>query len=144
MCVCVCVCIQPLIRLLESTAVFGFVVMDGHGCLFGTLSGNTRCVLQKFSVELPKKHGRGGQSAVRFARLRLEKRHNYVRKCAEYCVQNFITNDQVNISGLVLAGCASFKNDLAQSDLLDGRLKEKTVKIVDIHHMVVKMVLIKQ
>jgi hypothetical protein len=31
-------------------------------------------------VDLPKKHGRGGQSALRFARLRLEKRHNYVRK----------------------------------------------------------------
>ncbi len=37
-------------------------------------------MLHKFSVDLPKKHGRGGQSALRFARLRLEKRHNYVRK----------------------------------------------------------------
>ncbi len=36
-------------------------------------SGNTRSVLYKFSVDLPKKHGRGGQSALRFARLRLEK-----------------------------------------------------------------------
>ena len=32
--------------------------------------------------QLPKKHGRGGQSALRFARLRLEKRHNYVTKVA--------------------------------------------------------------
>ena len=59
---------------------YGFIVMDGNGSLFGTLSGNTREVLHKFTVELPKKHGRGGQSALRFARLRLEKRHNYVRK----------------------------------------------------------------
>ncbi len=54
--------------------------MDGNGSLFGTLSGNTREVLHKVSVDLPKKHGRGGQSALRFARLRMEKRHNYVRK----------------------------------------------------------------
>lgn len=54
--------------------------MDGNGSLFGTISGNTREILGKFSVELPKKHGRGGQSALRFARLRMEKRHNYVRK----------------------------------------------------------------
>ncbi len=54
--------------------------MDGNGSLFGTLCGNTREVLHKFQVDLPKKHGRGGQSALRFARLRLEKRHNYVRK----------------------------------------------------------------
>ena len=43
------------------------------GPLFGTLSGNTREVLHKFTVDLPKKHGRGGQSALRFARLRMEK-----------------------------------------------------------------------
>ena len=39
--------------------------------------------------------GRGGQSALRFARLREEKRHNYVRKIAELAVQNYITNDKV-------------------------------------------------
>lgn len=44
------------------------------------LRRSTRDVLHRFSVDLPKKHGRGGQSALRFARLRLEKRHNYVRK----------------------------------------------------------------
>lgn len=67
---------------LEQTHVrrYGFIVMDGNGSLYGTLSGNTREILGKFSVELPKKHGRGGQSALRFARLRMEKRHNYVRK----------------------------------------------------------------
>lgn len=54
--------------------------MDGNGSLFGALSGNSREVIHKFQVDLPKKHGRGGQSALRFARLRLEKRHNYVRK----------------------------------------------------------------
>ena len=71
---------QALNELLEDDEKFGFVIMDGNGCLFGTLCGNTRTVLHKFSVDLPKKHGRGGQSAARFARLRLEKRKNYVRK----------------------------------------------------------------
>ena len=69
------------VRLCGHTAArYGFIVMDGNGSLFGTLSGNTREVLHKFTVDLPKKHGRGGQSALRFARLRMEKRHNYVRK----------------------------------------------------------------
>ncbi len=93
--------------------------MDGSGSLFGTLSGNTREVLHKFSVELPKKHGRGGQSALRFARLRVEKRHNYVRKVAETAVQMFITNDKVNVEGIILAGLADFKTDLSQSGMFD-------------------------
>lgn len=93
--------------------------MDGNGALFGTLQGNTREVLHKFTVDLPKKHGRGGQSALRFARLRMEKRHNYVRKVAEVATQLFITNDKPNIAGLILAGSADFKTELSQSDMFD-------------------------
>ncbi|KAJ5081007.1 Peptide chain release factor eRF1/aRF1 [Penicillium angulare] len=125
---------EALSELLESDQKFGFIIMDGNGALFGTLSGNTREILQRLSVDLPKKHGRGGQSALRFARLREEKRHNYVRKIAELAVQNYITNDKVNVAGLVLAGSADFKNDLNQSDLFDGRLQAKVIKVVDVSY----------
>lgn len=125
---------EALSELLESDQKFGFIVMDGNGALFGTLSGNTREVIQKFQVDLPKKHGRGGQSALRFARLREEKRHNYVRKVAELAVQNFITNDKVNVAGIVLAGSADFKNDLNQSDMFDQRLQAKVIKVVDVSY----------
>lgn len=125
---------EVLSELLEADDKFGFIVMDGQGTLFGLLSGNTRTVLHKFTVDLPKKHGRGGQSALRFARLREEKRHNYVRKVAEVAVQNFITNDKVNVKGLILAGSADFKTDLARSELFDQRLVAKIVKIVDISY----------
>merc|ERR1719311_1566168 len=102
---------EALSELLESDDKFGFLIMDGNGALYGTLQGNHREVLHKFSVDLPKKHGRGGQSALRFARLRLEKRHNFVRKVGELCTQMFITNDAPNIAGLVVAGSADFKSE---------------------------------
>jgi len=125
---------EALAELLESDQKFGFIVMDGNGALFGTLSGNTRDVIHKLSVDLPKKHGRGGQSALRFARLREEKRHNYVRKVAELAVQNFITNDKVNVGGIILAGSADFKNDLNASDMFDNRLASKVIKVVDVSY----------
>ena len=125
---------EALSELLESDDKFGFIVMDGNGTLFGTLSGNTRDVIQRFTVDLPKKHGRGGQSALRFSRLRDEKRHNYVRKVAEHAVQHFITNDKVNVAGLVLAGSADFKSELNQSDIFDPRLAAKVIKVVDVSY----------
>ena len=91
--------------------------MDGNGCLYGTLQGSTRAVLHKFSVDLPKKHGRGGQSALRFARLRLEKRKNYVTKVAEMAVQCFISDNRPNVRGLVMCGSAEFKDQLARSEV---------------------------
>ncbi|KAG2040199.1 peptide chain release factor eRF1/aRF1 [Suillus americanus] len=125
---------EALSELLESDSRFGFIVMDGNGTLFGTLSGNTRDIVHKFTVDLPKKHGRGGQSALRFSRLRDEKRHNYVRKVAEHAVQHFITNDKVNVTGLVLAGSADFKTELSQSDMFDPRLGAKVIKVVDVSY----------
>jgi len=125
---------EALAELLESDDKFGFIVIDGLGTLFGTLCGSSREVLHKLVVDLPKKHGRGGQSAVRFARLRLEKRHNYIRRVSELATQFFITNDRPNIRGLILAGCADFKNELQGSDLFDPRLQEVLLKIVDVSY----------
>jgi len=46
--------------LLENEAPFGFIVVDGSGALYATLSGSSKEIISKFTVALPKKHGRGG------------------------------------------------------------------------------------
>lgn len=48
---------EALSALLTDDSRFGFLVMDGSGALFGVVSGNTREIITKFSVDLPKKHG---------------------------------------------------------------------------------------
>jgi len=126
---------EDLNDLLMDDEAFGFIVMDGNGSLYGTVQGSNREVLHKFSVDLPKKHGRGGQSALRFARLRLEKRHNYVRKVAELATQLFVPDGQKpNVQGIVLAGSADFKTELMRSDLFDPRLQKIVVKMVDVSY----------
>jgi len=126
--------IESLSLMLSDDTKFGFIVVDGNGCLFGTLQGNSRQVLQKFTVDLPKKHGKGGQSALRFARLRLEKRHNYVRKVSEMAAVLFIDQltNKCNVTGIVLAGSADFKLDIYNSDLFDPRLHKAVINLVDV------------
>lgn len=110
---------EALNELLESDDKFGLIVRDGNGTLFGTLSGNTREVLHKFTVDLPRKHGRGGQSVLHFARLSMEKRHNYVRKTGELATLLYINpaTIQPNVAGMILSGLADFKTELSQSEL---------------------------
>jgi len=127
-------CTEPLFELLENDESFGFIIMDGAGCLFGTLQGNNKTVLQQISVQLPKKHGRGGQSAARFGRIRQEKRGVYVKKVAELATAHFITDDQPNVKGLVIAGSAALKTELTQSDSFDKRLHEIIIKIIDVSY----------
>jgi len=125
---------EPLKDLLASSDKYGFIIVDGLGTLYGTLQGNTRNIINKFSVDLPKKHGRGGQSCQRFGRIREEKRHAYVRKVSEHAVPCFIENDLPNVAGLVIAGYADFKNLVAESQFFDQRLKKIIVNIADISY----------
>ena len=117
---------SELEKMITDDKTFGFLVIDGNGALFATISGSKTTVLHKFTVELPKKHGKGGQSAQRFARLRLEKRQHYLRKVAEITKEKFIgTNNIPIINGLIIAGSAELKYDLIKDDLFDQRLKTK-------------------
>lgn len=122
---------ESLRSMLDDNEKYGFIIVDGNGCIFATLAGNVKSIINKIEADLPKKHNKGGQSALRFARLRDEKRHNYLRKVTEVAVQCFITNDQVNVKGLIFGGSADFKNELATTDMLDARIKAKILKIVD-------------
>lgn len=41
---------EALSDLLTDDNCFGFIIMDGNGCLFGTLTGNTRDIITKVCI----------------------------------------------------------------------------------------------
>ena len=125
---------EPLNELLNDNETFGFIILDGNGCLYATLQGNSKNILHKFSVDLPNKQRKGGQSAQRFQRIRLEKRQHYLKKCSELATQYFITDNLCNVKGLIIAGSAELKEDLASADFFDPRLHKNVIKIIDISY----------
>jgi peptide chain release factor subunit 1 len=118
--------------MLLSHDKFGFIIVDGNGALFGLLQGNQKTVLEKFTVDLPRKHGRGGQSKNRFERIRTEKRHQYMVDVAEAITDHFISDNMCNVKGFIIAGSADIKYDILKSDLFDPRLKPHVIKCIDI------------
>jgi len=64
--------VKALTALLADDSKFGFIVMDGNCALFGSLSGNTREVLHKFTVDLPKKHGNSPSAGVSWCQITQE------------------------------------------------------------------------
>lgn len=124
---------EHLLELLSDEETYGYVVIDGNGFLFGTLSGSHKQTLYKESVDLPKKHRAGGQSSVRFGRLRMEKRHNYVRKVAESANRIYLPLIKT-LKGLVFAGSAEFKQVLFESEILDPRIKALVISIIDVSY----------
>ena len=106
------------------------IVMDGNGCLFGMLCGSTRSVLHKFSVELPKKHGRGGQSAQRFERLIEEAAHNFFKKSAERACAYWLPQIE-NLRGIIVGGPGATKDFVVKNDYFHHEIKKLIRKAHD-------------
>lgn len=62
---------EPILNMFLSDDKYGFLVFNGSGALYGLLNGSTPQVIHKMTVSLPRKHHKGGQSSVRFARQRV-------------------------------------------------------------------------
>lgn len=125
---------EALLDQLNDDKKYGFMIVTGEGTLYSMIQGNQKDTLAKFVVDLPKKHNKGGQSSVRFARLREEARHNYVRKVCENANRIFIKNNEVNCSGIIIAGMADFKRLVHESPILEPKVRDKVLKVVDISY----------
>lgn len=126
--------LEGLSYMLQDDKIYGLIVVDGNGTVFGKITSNSSEIVHKITVDLPKKMSKGGQSAGRFGRLRLEKRQNYLTKVAEKAVQIYISNDTPNVTGIILAGSSNFKYDLEKYQKFDQRLKKIIVHIVTVSY----------
>ena len=115
---------STLKSMLQDEMAVGYIIIDGKGSLFATVRGNNKQIHLKLSVDLPRKHAKGGQSAVRFARLREDARKSYLIKICEKATEVFISDNVPTVSIIILAGQAQFKDQLERCSHLDQRVKE--------------------
>lgn len=96
--------------------------------------GDTKQTIFKKDVQLPKKHGRGGQSQNRFARIREEKRDWYTTEIAEIATKHFIdlSTNKVNVKALIISGSANLKNELIKK--LDPRVSRAILNTYDVQY----------
>lgn len=63
--------LEVLQEMLEATPIFGLVVVDGSEATLGTVQGAERKIVARLSSSTRGRTRRGGQSALRFDRLRV-------------------------------------------------------------------------
>ncbi len=123
--------IEPVLEMLNDSPTFAFIVFDGSGCLIASVSGTTIAHLGDLTAHLPKKHGKGGQSAPRFQHTRLEQRMLFRKKAEELCKQVLIGHDCKPIcKAIVIAGSSNFKTELQ----LDCRLAPLVAATVTVQY----------
>jgi peptide chain release factor subunit 1 len=118
---------DDLIELFkEDLPPIGCIVMSGESASLYTLCGTEVKKHAIIDVSLPSKHGRGGQSKLRFERLAEEARHNYIMKVYELILRTY-----QNVP-LIIGGPAYLKDRL--SEKLSALDRIKILKVVDIQY----------
>lgn len=96
---------------------YGVLLVSGSDTYFYIINSDVRLVY-KMNVSLQSRQKKGGQSAVRIARLAEERRFLYVKQVVEKMNEIYL-----NVKSLVVAGPAEMKNHVCDCDLLDYRIK---------------------
>jgi peptide chain release factor subunit 1 len=78
---------------------------------------------------VPNKHNHGGQSALRFERLRDDAINEYFKKVAEHCKEAFLDKE---LKGIIVGGPAMTKENFLKEGYLHHELRKRVVGIVDV------------
>ena len=99
-----------------KTFKYGIACVSGKDAGFYTFQKSNLRKLSSLKTKLQKKQKKGGQSAQRFGRIRLEKRARWIKKICENIDRAFLDiSGESCIDGLIVAGPASIKSDVCKS-----------------------------
>ena len=122
--------LEPLKEMLEVKEVYGLIVVERKEATIGLLEGKNIRVLQKLTSNVPGKFKTGGQSALRFARIREQMAKEFYRRLAEDVKSHFF--EMKKLKGILLGGPGPTKEDFLKEGELVTALKEKIIGIKDI------------
>ncbi|HLD05735.1 MAG TPA: peptide chain release factor aRF-1 [Candidatus Nanoarchaeia archaeon] len=124
--------LEPLMDMTEEKAVYGMVVLDRRDATLALLKGKTIIPLLTTHSEVPGKTRAGGQSSVRFARLREGAAIDHFKKIASYMKEQFLFLKE--LKGILLGGPSVTINDFIQKDYITGDVKKKIIGIKDLSY----------
>jgi len=118
--------LQDMLRVKESV---GLLVMDRQEATLATLRGKHVEIVRRLTSGVPGKHGKGGQSARRFERLREIAVHEYSKRVAEAAKKIFLQIS--DMKAIVVGGPGPTKEDFLKSGLLPEEVTKKIAGVLD-------------
>jgi len=125
--------LDPLRAIIAHENTYGLVVLDRRDAMIGLLKGKTIIPLVQTHSEVPGKHKSGGQSAVRFERLREGATTEHFKKIAEYMKDQFLPI-VADIKGIIIGGPGVTVNLFLQNDYITGDVKKKLIGTKDLSY----------
>jgi peptide chain release factor subunit 1 len=117
--------------MLSDKGLFGLIVLDRREANVGWLKGKRVEPVKSASSLVPGKQRKGGQSAQRFARLRLEAIDNFYQEVAEMANDLFVP-ERHDLDGILVGGPSPTKDEFLDGDYLHHELQDMVLGKFDV------------
>ena len=124
---------EPLEEMMGDKGLFGLIVLDRREANVGWLKGKRVEPVKSASSLVPGKQRKGGQSAQRFARLRLEAIDNFYQEVAGMANDLFV-EDRHEMDGILVGGPSPTKDEFLDGDYLHHELQDMVLGKFDVSY----------
>lgn len=122
---------QPIKEMLGDAGLYGLVVLDRREANVGWLRGKRVEPVKSATSLVPGKQRKGGQSAQRFARLRLEAIDNFYQEVAGMANELFVP-ERHDLDGILVGGPSPTKDEFLDGDYLHHELRDQVLGKFDV------------
>jgi peptide chain release factor subunit 1 len=122
---------EPLEEMLADKGLYGLIVLDRREANVGWLKGKRIEPVKSASSLVPGKQRKGGQSAQRFARLRLEAIDNFYQEVAGMANDLFVPKRH-EIDGILVGGPSPPKDEFLDGVYLHHELQDEVLGKFDV------------
>lgn len=124
---------EPLEEMLGDKGLFGLIVLDRRESNVGWLKGKRVVPVKSASSLVPGKQRKGGQSAQRFARLRLEAIDNFYQEVAGMADDLFVP-ERHEMDGVLVGGPSPTKDEFLDGDYLHHEVQDIVLGKFDVSY----------
>src|SRR6056297_2914886 len=124
---------EPLEEMLADKGLYGLIVLDRREANVGWLKGKRIEPVKSASSLVPGKQRKGGQSAQRFARLRLEAIDNFYQEVAGMADDLFVP-EREDLDGVLVGGPSPTKDEFLDGEYLHHELGDNVLGKFDVSY----------
>lgn len=126
--------LEPLREMLEEKNIYGLLVLDRREAYWGFLRGNRIEPIGGVTSTVPGKQRKGGQSSVRFQRLREIAINEFYTKIGERASAIFLAEKDFfeRFKGVLIGGPSPTKEEFEAGEYLHHEVQKRIVGLFDV------------
>ncbi|MBU4300677.1 MAG: peptide chain release factor aRF-1 [Nanoarchaeota archaeon] len=121
--------LEPLQDMIRERENYGLISIDTHEATVAFLRGKAISVAVKKTSHVPGKQRKGGQSSIRFSRIREEILFKFMKDFGDLVNKTFEV--EKDIVGIIVGGPGQIKDEFVNGNFLFESVKKKILGIKD-------------